>query len=272
MGPCRDWLPRPTHPIRLGLALNFSVFYYEARDTWARTHWSFGVHIGTAQVYKYTDKACQLAKARKQTSDIHELPAAGCWLSTAIEPSFWLSSNCSQTVRVVFFGKHTKASLVYYVCRFGIDSYRWYRSRLSKQPSNYIFQKRKLRLLQEAFENAMGDLDSLDAEQCLITQSIMANRDFKHLPVQWFFCFYRSPAILVLSSRLIWTSRLYFSCGFGQLSVDSKNRLGYFEKPSTLAGTKTVLRLCNFFETIWHYGKMTCRVYTWPDFCHAFAK
>ena len=100
--------------------------------------------------------------------------------------------------------------------------YRWYRSRLWKQPSNYIFQNRKLRLLQEAFENAMGDLDSLDAEQCLITQSIMTNRDFKHLPVQWFFCFYRSPAVLVLSSRLIGTSRLYFSCGFGQLSVDSK--------------------------------------------------
>eukprot|EP00438_Fugacium_kawagutii_P021053 Skav211585 [mRNA] locus=scaffold393:7723:13231:+ [translate_table: standard] len=47
----------PTHPIRLGLALNFSVFYYE--------------------VYKYTDKACQLAKEAFENamSDLDSLDA-----------------------------------------------------------------------------------------------------------------------------------------------------------------------------------------------------
>ena len=43
---------QPTHPIRLGLALNFSVFYYEIMSS--------------------PDKACQLAKQVKNLSHIDE--------------------------------------------------------------------------------------------------------------------------------------------------------------------------------------------------------
>ena len=41
----------PTHPIRLGLALNFSVFYYEIRNS--------------------PDKACQLAKQVLSNSNVN---------------------------------------------------------------------------------------------------------------------------------------------------------------------------------------------------------
>ena len=44
---------QPTHPIRLGLALNFSVFYYE--------------------IVNAPDRACHLAKQVIQSTDITEI-------------------------------------------------------------------------------------------------------------------------------------------------------------------------------------------------------
>ncbi|KAH6935679.1 hypothetical protein HPB50_007675 [Hyalomma asiaticum] len=78
---------QPTHPIRLGLALNFSVFYYEILNS--------------------PDKACQLAKQVNQLSVVEES-------QKAYQEAFDISKGKMQPTHPIRLGLALNFSVFYY--------------------------------------------------------------------------------------------------------------------------------------------------------------
>lgn len=78
---------QPTHPIRLGLALNFSVFYYE--------------------ILNNPDKACTLAKTVCTLAYMHSFKMSWSFLTNELGGGGWGEKN----LKYIFFG----AYLIYYL-------------------------------------------------------------------------------------------------------------------------------------------------------------